>query len=154
MLTNDIWGMGAVIAYWWRVTTGDWVVLLIGWRRGTIKPTEIWDWIIFCFYYRFRRAVFHKIIRDRGISRFLKLKIPRAYDSATVLTIPMFDFQVVKSAPAPPYSIGSRNQPEPFKPNNDQHQFSPNNINTLSRNKMITKEKMPRSFFKFSRFNL
>lgn len=52
MLTNDVWGMGAVIAYWWRVTTGNWVVVLIGWRRGT-KPTEIWDSIIFCFCYRF-----------------------------------------------------------------------------------------------------
>ena len=42
----------------------------------------------------------------------------------------------------------------PLSPNSDQHQFSPNNIHTLSRNKvmrineMITKEKMPRSFIK------
>ena len=40
--------------------------------------------------------------------------------------------------------------------NSDQYQFSPHNIHTLSRgmvmriNKMITKEKMPRSFIKFS----
>ena len=37
----------------------------------------------------------------------------------------------------------------PLSPNSDQHQFSPDNIRTLSRdmvmriNKMITKEKMP-----------
>jgi len=37
----------------------------------------------------------------------------------------------------------------PLSPNSDQHQFSPNNIHTLSREKvmriakMITKEKMP-----------
>ena len=43
-----------------------------------------------------------------------------------------------------------------ISPNSDQYQFSPNNIHTLSRgmvmriNKMITKEKMPRSFIKFS----
>ena len=42
----------------------------------------------------------------------------------------------------------------PLSPNSDQHQFSRNNIHTLSRNKvmrineMITKEKMPRSFIK------
>ena len=42
----------------------------------------------------------------------------------------------------------------PLSPNSDQHQFPPNNIHTLSRNKvmrineMITKEKMPRSFIK------
>ena len=42
----------------------------------------------------------------------------------------------------------------PLSPNSDQHQFSPNNIHTLSRNKvmrineMITKERMPRSFIK------
>ena len=41
-------------------------------------------------------------------------------------------------------------------PNNDQHQFSPNRVNTPSREKvvrsgkMITKEKMRRSFIKFS----
>ena len=44
----------------------------------------------------------------------------------------------------------------PLSPNSDQHQFSPNNIHTLSRNKvmrineMITKEKMPRSFIRVS----
>ena len=44
----------------------------------------------------------------------------------------------------------------PLSPNSDQHQFSPNNIPRLSRdkvvrrNKMITKEKMPSSFIKFS----
>ena len=44
----------------------------------------------------------------------------------------------------------------PLRPNSDQHQFSPNNIHTLSREKvmkiakMITKEKMPRSCIKFS----
>ena len=44
----------------------------------------------------------------------------------------------------------------PLSPNRDQHQFSPNNIHTLSREKvmriakMITKEEMPWSFIKFS----
>ena len=44
----------------------------------------------------------------------------------------------------------------PLSPNSDQHQFSPNNIHRLSRdkvvriNKMITTDKMPWSFFKFS----
>ena len=44
----------------------------------------------------------------------------------------------------------------PLSPNGDQHQFSPNNIHTLSRdkvmriNKMITIEKIARSFIKFS----
>ena len=44
----------------------------------------------------------------------------------------------------------------PLSPNSDQHQFPPNNIHTLSRNKvmrineMITKEKMPRSFIRVS----
>ena len=43
----------------------------------------------------------------------------------------------------------------PLSPNGDQHQFPPNNIHTLSREKvmriakMITKEKMPWSFIKF-----
>ena len=43
----------------------------------------------------------------------------------------------------------------PSRPNGDQHQFPPNNIHTLSREKvmriakMITKEKMPWSFIKF-----
>ena len=69
-----------------------------------------------------------------------------------LLTIPMFDVHAVKSAtppplPAPPYSIGSKNQPLPFKPDSDQHQLSPDNIHTLSRDKMITKEKIPRSFY-------
>ena len=44
----------------------------------------------------------------------------------------------------------------PLSPNSDQHQFSPNNIHTLSRemvmriNQMTTKEKMRRSFIKLS----
>ena len=44
----------------------------------------------------------------------------------------------------------------PLSPSRDQHQFSPNNIHALSREKvmriakMITKEKMPWSFIKFS----
>ena len=44
----------------------------------------------------------------------------------------------------------------PLSPNSDQHQFSSNNIHTPSRdkvmriNKMITKEKIPWSFIKFS----
>ena len=44
----------------------------------------------------------------------------------------------------------------PLSPNGDQHQFSPNNIHMLPRDKdvrinnMITKEKMPWSFIKFS----
>ena len=48
----------------------------------------------------------------------------------------------------------------PLSPNSDQHQFSPNNIHTLSKNKvmrineMITKEKMPRSFIKVSQLIL
>ena len=48
----------------------------------------------------------------------------------------------------------------PLSPNGDQHQFSPDNIRTLSRdtvmriNKMITKEKMPWSLNKFSQFIL
>ena len=32
---------------------------------------------------------------------------------------------------------------DPLSPNSDQHQFSPNNIDTLSRDKMISKEKLP-----------
>ena len=48
----------------------------------------------------------------------------------------------------------------PLSPNSDQHQFSPDNIRTLSRdtviriNKMITKEKMPWSLNKFSQLIL
>ena len=48
----------------------------------------------------------------------------------------------------------------PLSPNSDQHQFSPNNIYTLSRDKvmriyeMITKEKMLRSAVKFSQLIL
>ena len=48
----------------------------------------------------------------------------------------------------------------PLSPNSDQHRFSPNNIHTLSRNKVmrlnevITKEKMPRSFIKVSQLIL
>ena len=44
----------------------------------------------------------------------------------------------------------------PLIPNSDQHQFSPNDIHTLSRDyvtridKMITKEKMPSAFINFS----
>ena len=44
----------------------------------------------------------------------------------------------------------------PLSPNSDQHQFSPNDIHTLSRdyvmriNKKIAKEKMPSSFINFS----
>ena len=47
-----------------------------------------------------------------------------------------------------------------LSPNSDQHQFSPNIIHTFSRdkvrriNKMITKEKMPWSFIKFSQLIL
>ena len=156
MLTNDVWGMGAVIAYWWRVTTGNRVMILIGWRRGT-KPTEIWDWFIFCFLYRFRRVDFHKIIRDRVINRFLKLWIPRAYDSATVLTIPMFDFHAVKSAPPPPPC-----QSTPAVPKTSPNPLSSTVTNTNflltisihCQEIMITKEKMPRSFIKFSQLNL
>ena len=48
----------------------------------------------------------------------------------------------------------------PLSPNNDQQQFSPNNIHTLSRdkvmriNKMIIIEKIPWSFIKFSQLIL
>ena len=48
----------------------------------------------------------------------------------------------------------------PLSPYSDQHQFSPNDIHTLSRdkvmriNKMITKEKMPRSFINVSQLIL
>ena len=48
----------------------------------------------------------------------------------------------------------------PLSPNSDQHQFSPNDIHTLARekvmtvNKMITKEKIPWSFIKFSQLIL
>ena len=48
----------------------------------------------------------------------------------------------------------------PLSPNSDQHQFSPNNIHMLPRemvmrvNKMITKEKMLSSVFKFSQLIL
>ena len=48
----------------------------------------------------------------------------------------------------------------PLSPNIDQQQFSPNNIHTLSRdkimriNKMITKEKIRWSFIKFSQLIL
>ena len=48
----------------------------------------------------------------------------------------------------------------PLSPNGDQHQFSPINIHTLSRNtvmrinEMITKEKMPRLFIKVSQLIL
>ena len=44
----------------------------------------------------------------------------------------------------------------PLSPNSDQHQFSPDDIHTLSRDyvmridKMIAKEKMPSSFINFS----
>ena len=44
---------------------------------------------------------------------------------------------------------------DPLSPNSDQQQFSPNDVYTLSRdkvtriNKMMTKEKMPWSFIKF-----
>ena len=48
----------------------------------------------------------------------------------------------------------------PLSPNSDQHQFSPKDIHRLSRqmvmriNKMINKEKMSRSFIKFSQLIL
>ena len=48
----------------------------------------------------------------------------------------------------------------PLSPNGEQHQFSPNNIHTLPRDKvmriyeMITKEKMLRSDNKFSQLIL
>ena len=48
----------------------------------------------------------------------------------------------------------------PLSPNSDQHQFSPKDIHRLSReivmriNKIITKEKMPWSFIKFSQLIL
>ena len=48
----------------------------------------------------------------------------------------------------------------PLRPNSEQHQFSPDNIRTLSRDtvmrisKMITKEKMPWSLNKFSQLIL
>ena len=48
----------------------------------------------------------------------------------------------------------------PLSPNSEQHQFSPDNIRTLSRdmvmriNKMITREKMPWSLNKFSQLIL
>ena len=48
----------------------------------------------------------------------------------------------------------------PLSPKGDQHQFSPNNIHTMSRdkvmriNKMIAKKKMPRSFVLFSQLIL
>ena len=48
----------------------------------------------------------------------------------------------------------------PLSPNGDQQQFSPNNVHTLSRDKvvriqkMIMKEKMPWSFIKFSQLIL
>ena len=48
----------------------------------------------------------------------------------------------------------------PLSANSNQHQFSPKDIHTLSRqmvmriNKMINKEKMPRSFIKFSQLIL
>ena len=63
------------------------------------------------------------------------------------------------SVPCPPWLLRPRvwiTQLNPLSANSDQQQFSPNNIHTLSRNKvmrineMITKEKMPRSFIKFS----
>ena len=44
---------------------------------------------------------------------------------------------------------------KPLSPNSDQQQFSPNDVHTMSRdkvmriNKMMTKEKMPWSFNKF-----
>ena len=30
---NDVWGTSAEIPYWWRVTTQNWVLLLIGWSK-------------------------------------------------------------------------------------------------------------------------
>ena len=30
---NDVWEMSAEIPYWWRVTTQNWIVLLIGWSK-------------------------------------------------------------------------------------------------------------------------
>ena len=53
-----------------------------------------------------------------------------------------------------------KNLINPLSPNSVQHQFSPNNIHTLSRdkvmriNKMITIEKIPWSFIKFSQLIL
>ena len=49
--------------------------------------------------------------------------------------------------------------PRPHTPavptaNSDQHQFSPNNSHTLSRDKMITKEKMPRFFLSNSLYSI
>ena len=52
------------------------------------------------------------------------------------------------------------NQFNPLSPNGDQQQFSPNDVHTSSTdkvtriNKMITKEKMPGSFIKFSQLIL
>ena len=56
--------------------------------------------------------------------------------------------------------IISSNTFNPLSHSGDQHQFSPNNINTLSRdkimriNKMISKEKLPWSFSKLSQLIL
>ena len=39
---NDVWEMSAEIPYWWRVTTQNWVVLLIGRAAWEICLTRCW----------------------------------------------------------------------------------------------------------------
>ena len=57
-------------------------------------------------------------------------------------------------------NTGKENTLNPLSPNSDQQQFSPNNVHTLSKDKvvriqkMITKEKMPWCFIKFSQLIL
>ena len=153
-LQNDVWGMSAVIAYWWRVTTGNRVVVLIGWRRGT-KPTEIWDWFIFCFCYRLRWAVFHKIMRDRVISRFLKLWIPGAYDSATAYHSNVWFSRSQKCPlPCPRTPAVPKTSLIPISPTGTNINFLLTTSTHCQDHLMITKEKMPRSFIKFSQLNL
>ena len=40
---NDVWETSTEIPYWWRITTQIWVVLLIGWIKFPMQPTnQIW----------------------------------------------------------------------------------------------------------------
>ena len=42
-LPNDVWETSTEIPYWWRITTQIWVVLLIGWIKFPMQPTnQIW----------------------------------------------------------------------------------------------------------------
>ena len=95
--------------YKWRLRNGCSNCILmtchyreLGSGSDWLKKKNETNWDLGLDYFLLLLSIqLHKIIRDRVISRFLKRWIPRAYDSATVLTIPMLDFHAVKSAPHP-----------------------------------------------------